>query len=99
MIFATLATSGASSFGFGTLRNAHLNSACATLTLSISSAPSAPYETRIRALISESRSSNALERSEAAADKHTTTIASNTKITTPNIIGDISILDLEQFAD
>ena len=99
MIFATLATSGASSLGFGTLRNAHLNSACATLTLSISSAPSAPYETRIRAPISESRSSKALERSDIAAERHTATIASSTKITTPKINGDISVLDLEQFAD
>ena len=68
-------------------------------SLSISCASIDPYETRMLAPISESRSSSALERSDSAADRHTATIASNTKITMPNINGDISILDLEQFAN
>src|ERR1019366_4016264 len=99
MILATFATSGASSLGLGTLRSAHLNSECAMLSLSISCASNDPYETRILAPISESRSSIALERSDSAADTHSATIASNTKITRPNINGDISIFDLEQLAD
>ena len=69
------------------------------LSLSSSCASNDPYETRILAPISESRSSSALERSDSAANRHTAVIASNTKITMPNINGDISILDLEQLAD
>src|SRR5579862_1025937 len=99
MIRATFATSGASIFGSGTFFSAHRNSACATVSLSISCSSSEPYATRSRAPISARRSSNAEVRSAAALKMQTTTIANRTKITMPNISGDISVFDLEQLSN